>query len=160
MPWSLNLFLHLGKLTTKFEDVCLPSKTINSLRTIVSLPLLYPAAFKFGILGKEAIGGALLYGPPGTGKTMLCRALARESGARMLQINPSNIMDMYVGESEKLSKSIFVSSHRTYSRLPFIIKGTRALHTGLRHVSSSSTIWTLYSKHEGPRTTTVVTETS
>jgi ATP-dependent 26S proteasome regulatory subunit len=101
--------LRLGTITTTFEDVCIPSKTIDSLRTIISLSLLYPAAFKTGVLGKEAIGGVLLYGPPGTGKTLVCRALARESGARMLQVKPSDVMDLYVGESEKLANSIFVS---------------------------------------------------
>jgi SpoVK/Ycf46/Vps4 family AAA+-type ATPase len=70
---------------------------------------MYPNAFKTGILGREAIGGVLLYGPPGTGKTMVCRALARECGARMLQVRPSDVMDMYVGQSEKQSRAIFVS---------------------------------------------------
>jgi SpoVK/Ycf46/Vps4 family AAA+-type ATPase len=51
----------------------------------------------------------LLYGPPGTGKTLVCRALARECGARILQLDPSDVLDQYVGESEKLAKSIFVS---------------------------------------------------
>ena len=92
-----------------FKDVCIPSKTIDSLQTIISLSLLYPAAFKMGILGKEAISGVLLYGPPGTGKTLVCRALAQESGAQMLQVKPSDIMDLYVGESEKLASSLFVS---------------------------------------------------
>jgi len=41
---------------------------------------------------------------------MLCRALAKECGARMLQIAPSDVMDMYVGEAEKLVRAVFVST--------------------------------------------------
>jgi ATP-dependent 26S proteasome regulatory subunit len=62
-----------------------------------------------GILGREAIGGVLLYGPPGTGKTLVCQALARDCGARMLQVKPSDVQDMYIGESDKLVRAIFVS---------------------------------------------------
>ena len=105
----LTSFPPSANLETTFNDVCIPDKIKDSLRTAVSLPLLYPSAFKFGILGRETIGGVLLYGPPGTGKTMVCRALARECGARMLQLKPSDIMDSYVGESEKQVKSVFVS---------------------------------------------------
>ena len=76
---------------------------------------MHPDAFKAGILGREASGGVLLYGPPGTGKTMLCRALAKESGARMLQLTPSDIMDRWIGESEKLVKAVFVSHNSQFS---------------------------------------------
>jgi ATP-dependent 26S proteasome regulatory subunit len=72
----------------------LPPKTIDSVRTIVSLPLLYPSAFKQGILKEHALTGCLLFGPPGTGKTLVVRALAKEAGCRMLAISPSDVMDM------------------------------------------------------------------
>ncbi|KAI3608705.1 atpase family aaa domain-containing protein 1-a [Moniliophthora roreri] len=96
-----------SELKTSFNDVILNEKIIQGLRSIVSLPLLYPRHFRSGILAREALSGALLYGPPGTGKTMVCRALAAESGARMLLIKPSDVLDMYVGESEKLAEAIF-----------------------------------------------------
>lgn len=88
--------------STSFEDVYLPEKTIDAVRSVVTLPLIYPHAFNTGILAQHATGNALLFGPPGTGKTLLARALARESGARMLAIQPSDVTDMYVGEGEKL----------------------------------------------------------
>jgi ATP-dependent 26S proteasome regulatory subunit len=71
--------------------------------------MLYPSHFRTGILAKESLSGVLLYGPPGTGKTMLCRALAHDCDARMLLLKPSDIHDQYIGESEKLVASIFVS---------------------------------------------------
>lgn len=84
----------LASMSTTFDQVHLPSHTIDSVRTLVSLPLLYPQAFAHGVLKQHAMTGALLFGPPGTGKTLVVRALARESGARMLLIKPSDVMDM------------------------------------------------------------------
>ncbi|KAF9001481.1 P-loop containing nucleoside triphosphate hydrolase protein, partial [Cyathus striatus] len=107
-------------LDTSFDDVCISESTVETLRTIVSLPLLFPTAFKSGVLAKEAIGGVLLYGPPGTGKTLVCRAVAKECGARMLAIKPSDIMDCYVGESEKLVNAVFSLAYRLAPCLIFI----------------------------------------
>ncbi|KAJ7931804.1 P-loop containing nucleoside triphosphate hydrolase protein [Mycena leptocephala] len=102
----------IGLLPTTFDNVCIDPEIIQSLNDIVSLPLLNPAIFKTGILARESIGGILLYGPPGTGKTMVCRALARESGARMLQVRPSDVWDKYLGESEKLAQNVFNLAQR------------------------------------------------
>ncbi|KAJ9106845.1 hypothetical protein QFC19_002973 [Naganishia cerealis] len=93
--------------STSFDDVLLPDKTIDAVRSVVTLPLIYPEAFNTGILAQHATGNALLFGPPGTGKTLLARALARESGARMIAVQPSDVTDMYVGEGEKLVKAVF-----------------------------------------------------
>ncbi|WVQ83506.1 hypothetical protein IAT38_005647 [Cryptococcus sp. DSM 104549] len=97
---------------TTFKDVHLPDKTVDGIRSMVSLPLLFPEAFRGGVLKDHATTGALLFGPPGTGKTLLARAVAAESGARMLAIQPSDVNDMYVGEGEKLVKSVFSLARR------------------------------------------------
>ncbi|KAG9125205.1 hypothetical protein FRC07_008570 [Ceratobasidium sp. 392] len=89
----LGCIVDVVKLSTTFESVHLPEQVIDSVRSIVSLPLLFPDAFKSGILKQQAISGALLFGPPGTGKTLVVRALAKESGSRMLAIKPSDIAD-------------------------------------------------------------------
>ncbi|WWD16805.1 hypothetical protein CI109_101237 [Kwoniella shandongensis] len=98
--------------STSFKDVHLPEKTIDGIRSMVSLPLLFPEAFRGGVLKDHATTGALLFGPPGTGKTLLARAVAAESGARMLAIQPSDVNDMYVGEGEKLVKAVFSLARR------------------------------------------------
>lgn len=48
----------------------------------------------------------------GTGKTLVVRALAKEAGSRMLVITPADVMDMYVGEGEKLVKAVFTLARR------------------------------------------------
>lgn len=72
----------------------LPEHTIDAVRTIVSLPLLFPMAFQHGLLKEHSMTGCLLFGPPGTGKTLVVKALAKEAGCRMLAIKPSDVMDM------------------------------------------------------------------
>ncbi|KAG8712790.1 hypothetical protein FRC08_014106 [Ceratobasidium sp. 394] len=116
----VGCIVDVGKLPTTFENVHLPMQVIDSVRSIVSLPLLFPDAFKSGILKQQAISGALLFGPPGTGKTLVVRALAKESGARMLAIKPSDIADKWVGETEKLVKSLFKLARRLKPCVVFI----------------------------------------
>ncbi|KAI6005522.1 AAA-domain-containing protein [Pisolithus albus] len=60
----------------------------------------------------HAMAGCLLFGPPGTGKTLIVRALAKEAGSRMLMVSPSDVMDMYVGEGEKLVRAVFSLARR------------------------------------------------
>ncbi|KAF8078024.1 hypothetical protein FPV67DRAFT_1557446 [Lyophyllum atratum] len=108
----LGCIVDAASVSTSFDQVHLPPHTIDSVRTIVSLPLLHPGAFKQGILKQHGMTGCLLFGPPGTGKTLVVRALAKEAGCRMLTISPSDVMDMYVGEGEKLVKAVFSLARR------------------------------------------------
>ncbi|CAE7168469.1 unnamed protein product [Rhizoctonia solani] len=116
----LGCIVNPAELQTTFAQVHLPDITIDSVRTLVSLPLLYPAAFRSGILAQHAMTGALLFGPPGTGKTLLAKALAKESGARMMVVKPSDVMDMYVGEGEKLVRSVFSLARRLSPCIVFL----------------------------------------
>lgn len=51
--------------------------------------------------------GILLYGPPGTGKTLLARAVAGECGCSFISVKGPELLDMYVGESEKHVREVF-----------------------------------------------------
>ena len=70
----------------------------------VQLPLRHRALFSKG--GRRR-SGALLYGPPGTGKTLLAKAVATECGLRFLAVKGPELINMYVGESERNVREVF-----------------------------------------------------
>ncbi len=61
---------------------------------------------------KQLGGGLLLYGPPGCGKTFLARAVAGELGARFYPVTLADVLDMYLGESERKLHEIFQTARR------------------------------------------------
>jgi SpoVK/Ycf46/Vps4 family AAA+-type ATPase len=92
---------------TTFEDVHVEPAAVESLRTLTTLSLLRPDSFEYGILKSNKILGLLLYGPSGTGKTHLAKAVAKESSATMLEISGADVLQMYVGEGEKIVRAVF-----------------------------------------------------
>lgn len=107
-------------LRTTFEDVHVPPDTISALKLLTSLALVRPDAFSYGVLAQDRIPGCLLYGPPGTGKTLLAKAVAKESGANMLEISGATINDKWVGESEKLIHAVFTLAKKISPCVVFI----------------------------------------
>jgi SpoVK/Ycf46/Vps4 family AAA+-type ATPase len=57
-------------------------------------------------------GGLLLYGPPGCGKTFVARAVAGELGARFFSVTLADVIDMYVGRSERNLAEVFATARR------------------------------------------------
>ncbi|KAF9284221.1 hypothetical protein BGZ68_004825 [Mortierella alpina] len=96
-----------AKLKANFKNTITPAETVHTLQTMITLPLVRPQLFSYGLLKNEFLSGLLLFGPPGTGKTLLAKAVAKESGANMLEIKASDIFDMYVGEGEKNVSAVF-----------------------------------------------------
>ncbi|PYH77954.1 spastin [Aspergillus uvarum CBS 121591] len=116
----LNGVVDAQSIRTTFSDVHVPPETIDALKTLTSLSLIRPEAFTYGVLATDKIPGLLLYGPPGTGKTLLAKAVARESGATVLEVSGSEVYDMYVGEGEKNVKAIFTLAKKLSPCVVFI----------------------------------------
>lgn len=62
---------------------------------------------RFTALGMTVPAGVLLWGPPGCGKTMLAKAVANESGANFISIKGPELLNKYVGESERAVRQVF-----------------------------------------------------
>ncbi|HEY2353676.1 MAG TPA: ATP-binding protein [Gaiellaceae bacterium] len=64
------------------------------------------------LYGKSLRGGLLLYGPPGCGKTFIARALAGELEASFLPVALADVLDMYIGQSERNMHDLFEVARR------------------------------------------------
>jgi SpoVK/Ycf46/Vps4 family AAA+-type ATPase len=73
-------------------------------------PLKNPEMMK--LYGKTLRGGLLLYGPPGCGKTYIARATAGELGAKFISVGLADVLDMWIGQSEKNLREIFQAARR------------------------------------------------
>ncbi|KAK4155245.1 hypothetical protein C8A00DRAFT_42129 [Chaetomidium leptoderma] len=103
----LSGLINANDIRTTFNDIIVPPETKESLIGLTTLSLVRPEAFAYGVLKTEHIPGCLLYGPPGTGKTLLAKAVAKESGASMLEVSAADINDKWVGQSEKNVQALF-----------------------------------------------------
>ncbi|NEP18899.1 MAG: AAA family ATPase [Leptolyngbya sp. SIO4C1] len=88
-----------------FEDV----GGMESLKEEIRLKIIYPIthAEMYKAYGKTIGGGILMYGPPGCGKTHLARATAGEIEANFIAVEISDVLDMWLGNSEKNLHEIF-----------------------------------------------------
>ncbi|WKN32464.1 ATP-binding protein [Porifericola rhodea] len=94
---SYNPFLE--KPDTDFSKVGGMEEVKDEIRMKIIQPLQNPELFK--AYGKKAGGGILMYGPPGCGKTYLSRATAGEIDSQFMAVGIEEIMDMWLGSSEK-----------------------------------------------------------
>ncbi|WRT68478.1 uncharacterized protein IL334_005454 [Kwoniella shivajii] len=91
--------------TVKWSDIGGQQEVKQKLRECVEWPLTHRDTFTR--LGVEAPRGVLLYGPPGCSKTMTAKALATESGLNFIAVKGPELLNKYVGESERAVREIF-----------------------------------------------------
>ena len=83
----------------------------------VVAPLHRPDIFRN--LGLKGSPGILLFGPPGCGKTLLAKAVANESGLNFVAVNGPELLNMYVGESERAVRQVFARARASSPCLVF-----------------------------------------
>ncbi len=88
-----------------FDDVGGLDGAKRTLQEAVEWPLQYGALFE--ATRTDPPSGVLLHGPPGTGKTLLARALAGESEVNFIAVDGPELLDRYVGESERAVREVF-----------------------------------------------------
>ncbi len=102
-----------SKNPTTFDDIAGLESAKRLVRELVIWPVCRPDLFT-GL--RAAPRGLLLFGPPGTGKTMIGKAIAGESGSTFFAISSSSLTSKWIGEGEKLVRSLFaVAAYRSPS---------------------------------------------
>jgi SpoVK/Ycf46/Vps4 family AAA+-type ATPase len=96
--------------TVTLADVGGMSTVKERLTAAFLAPLRNPELRK--LYGKSLRGGLLMYGPPGCGKTFIARALAGELGAKFISVGISDVLDMYIGASERNVHEVFQLARR------------------------------------------------
>src|SRR4051812_29687382 len=101
--------------------------------------------------GKSLRGGLLLYGPPGCGKTFLARAVAGELGADFFALGLNDVLDMWLGESERKLHDAFAAARRASPCVLFLDEldalGQKRSH--LRHSGGRNVVNQLLAELDG-----------
>ncbi|MFT4706145.1 MAG: transitional endoplasmic reticulum ATPase [Bradymonadia bacterium] len=102
--------------TVSFKDVGGLADVKKQIHKRIILPFQKPSMFER--FKKKLGGGILMYGPPGCGKTLLARATAGECNAEFINVAISDVLDMYIGESQRKLNALF---ERARSHTPSVL---------------------------------------
>ena len=127
--------LDVERPTISFDDVGGMDGVKDEIRMKIIMPLEHPELFQ--AYGKQAGGGILLYGPPGCGKTFLARATAGQVKAAFLAVGISDVLDMWIGSSEKNLYELFEQARRNKPCVMFFdeVDALGASRADMRHTA-------------------------
>ena len=91
--------------------------TKERLRETIQWPLEYPEVFES--MDLNAAKGVMLYGPPGTGKTLLAKAVANEAQSNFISVKGPELLNKFVGESEKGVREVFAKARENAPTVVF-----------------------------------------
>ncbi|RRO17321.1 AAA family ATPase [Saccharopolyspora rhizosphaerae] len=117
-PISMSTSDNLQTGGLSLDDVGDMTEVKQALTETVLWPLQYPDSFTR--LGVDPPRGVLLYGPPGCGKTYLVRALAGSGRLNVLTVKGAELMDKWVGESERAVRELFLRARGAAPALVFL----------------------------------------
>ena len=139
-----------------FDDVGGLQDVKKRIELAFLAPLRQPELFR--AYGKSIRGGLLLYGPPGCGKTHIARATAGEVGARFTSIGLIDVLDMWIGESEKRLHEIFETARRQAPVVLFLdeLDALGQKRSQLRHRAGRNLVNQLLSEMDGMDTSSGV----
>ncbi|KAI0317871.1 AAA family ATPase [Amylostereum chailletii] len=148
----------LDMAPVRFSEIGGLDSTIARLRESVEWPLIHAATL--ARLGVRAPRGVLLCGPPGCSKTVLVRAVATESGVNFVAVRGPELLNKYVGESERAVREIFRKARAAAPSIIFfdeIDALATARSTGLEGGSHEGVLTSLLNEMDGVEELTGVT---
>jgi transitional endoplasmic reticulum ATPase len=132
-----------------FVDVGGHDEIKRQIEKRIITPFLKPSLFER--FKKRVGGGILMYGPPGCGKTLLARATAGQCQAQFFNVAISDVLDMYIGESERKLSAIFAKARAASPSVLFFdeLEGLAAKRTYHREASSAKVVSQFLTEMDG-----------
>ncbi|RMT83669.1 hypothetical protein ALP39_02244 [Pseudomonas marginalis pv. marginalis] len=135
--------------TLTFDDIGGLDELKKTIHKKIILPYQKPGLFQR--FRKKVGGGVLLYGPPGCGKTMLARATAGECKATFFNVAISDVLDMYIGESERKLHALFEQARAQAPAVMFFdeVEALGGKRSNTRESTSSKLVSQFLSEMDG-----------
>jgi transitional endoplasmic reticulum ATPase len=132
-----------------FADVGGMEKVKEEIRLKIIHPLTHADLYQ--AYGKPIGGGILMYGPPGCGKTYLARATAGEIKAAFISVGINDVLDMWIGNSERNLHSLFEQARRNKPCVLFFdeVDALGASRSDMRHHAGRQLINQFLSEMDG-----------